>query len=258
MVLWGGALIETKIANRPVSDDLLEMNLSSFDGEINHDFFKLQGSRLKGLAGSEYLLFMENSFAKLIDSLKHMSYLLLIGEDLALNAAKLTQLWDKENGGYRLSFSATDDVDMGSTITMLMSKISEITNKIYLEKLDKAFFKVKYEKGSVLGFESWRSKSSKDLIKANLASIQSMFDYGLYDYLKYLDADELADKISTQFIKIDKSLNTIPRSFEQDSKQYLDKYPIIVNEVRQLLILLKAETANKLGVTISYAGNDGD
>ena len=142
---------------------------------------------------------------------------------------------------------------------MLTNGMAALVENIYMTKVDRPFWTVKFAEGNITEFEAWRSQSSKALILANLTSLESIYKHGLYDYLDHLNISvnaPLATRLSQQFSQVKASLLSIPKALEVNSTDYFKQHKTIIKEIRQLLVLIKVETANHLGVTIISA--DGD
>ena len=84
-------------------------------------------------------------------------------------------MWTDQQSGYLLTFSQHDDLDMGSSISMLVNGMASLSENIYMAKLNKPFWSIKYAKGNVESFKAWRSKHSKQLILENLSSLESIY-----------------------------------------------------------------------------------
>ena len=114
--------------------------------------------------------------------------------------------------------------------------------------------------------EAGLSGNSLAQIQQNVTAVQIAFTggdgLGLDDYLDYLGAESegipLSQKINEQFATTQAALNAIEPPLATAVSQDTATVQAAYDEMRQLLILIKVDMANQLGVTITFNDSDGD
>ena len=252
--------IKNKVATWPTKVSTLEKLLSENTETINADYVDDRGSNVKGLSAIEYLLFSKDNPLKIKTSTKHMDYLVALGQDLKNQSEKAFELWTVGEENALKAFTSKDDLDLGSSISMLVNEMIALTEKIHMTKISKPLGKDKTEM-NIESFEAWRSTHSKMLILENFNALEAVFTHGLYSYLDHLHINvnqPLPMQLSQQFGKTKAALFSITGSFEQTAVKEPAKFDTLITEMRKLLVLIKVDTANQLGITVTFNDNDGD
>ncbi|MCH2208092.1 MAG: imelysin family protein [Lentisphaerales bacterium] len=253
--------IKNKVATWPTKVSTLETLLSETTEEINAEFVDNRGSNIKGLSAIEYLLFDAEINKKLKPSSKYLDYLVALGQDLKNQSEKAFELWTIGEENALTAFTSKDDLDLGSSISMLVNEMIALTEKMHISKISKPLGKDKDGEINIESFEAWRSEHSKMLILENLNAIEAVYSYGLYTYLDHLHINvnqPLPMQLSQQFGKTKAALFSMTGSFELTAAKEPKKFEPLIEEMRKLLVLIKVDTANQLGITVTFNDNDGD
>lgn len=253
--------IKNKISTWPAKVSTIERKISTPDGEINQSMINSGGSNSKGLKAIEYLLFDESAVKNLKDSKKHMAYLVALGQDLKSQGEEAYRLWSDGNYSFLVFYVSKDYMESGGSIGLTINEMIALIERVYMSKLSKPLGKGEKGHLDVEGFEAWRSKQSLNIILANIEIIEKVYSSGFYDYLDYLGItpdSPLSTRLKNQFKKVKDEIKSIDSSLEEIAVSKPEKLNALLEEVRNLLVLIKVDTANQMGVTVTLNDNDGD
>lgn len=229
-----------------------------------------KGSTVKGSPVIEYLLFDRSNgnaavlekFSTGTDAAKRRDYLLALTENLNDIAQQLNTSW---SGPYITAFIANDGTDISSSSNSLVNEILALED---------------YAKGMKLGYpagkkdgtlypqnvEAYQSGESIRFLKENLSVLEATFTggtgQGFDDYLNFVGAEDngilLADKIISQFAVCHAKCDAITVPLSDAVTQQPDAVTELHTELQKLLVYLKVDMVNNLGITITLNDNDGD
>ena len=131
-----------------------------------------------------------------------LDYLVALGQDLKNQSEKAFELWTIGEENALTAFTSKDDLDLGSSISMLVNEMIALTEKMHISKISKPLGKDKDGEINIESFEAWRSEHSKMLILENLNALESVYSHGLYAYLDHLHINvnqPLPMQLSQQF-----------------------------------------------------------
>ena len=260
-----GAYKDSYIPNRiytsPTRVEYIDRILKS-DDKINAKLIQSKGSNIVGLPAIEVLLFTENTEELLANSRK-LEYLAALSEALKVRASKSVELWKKGGETYQ-QLITSQGTDLSSGISMLFNEIITVTEKIMISRVGKPFGKQSEGQADVKLLEAHLSGQSIQFIKTSLASVKNYFtggeSQGFDDYLDFLErksSQKISDRIMTAFNKVEASAAKI-KSLEKALTENKDLVENLYKDLKELLVLLKVDAANKLAITVTFNDNDGD
>lgn len=229
-----------------------------------------KGSTVKGSPVIEYLIFdpvngntaVLDRFTVHADAAKRKAYLVALCENLDGIAQQLDDQW---KNGYFSTFVANDGTSITSSANSLVNEI------LALEDYAKGM-KVGYPSGKKDGnlypqnVEAYASGQSIAFVKKNLDVLEAVFTgadgQGLDDYLDFVGAEDggvrLSEKIRSQFTVCQNKCDAVNLPLSQAVSQQPQAVTELYNELQKLLVYLKVDMVNNLGITITLNDNDGD
>jgi predicted lipoprotein len=266
-------VLHNQIAKSPVDtefiDDVLDRGLTDLD----NDFIEAIGSPAKGLSAIEYLIFApdgddDTALALLTNSPSRMEYLVAATQNLHNKAQEVQAYWLADSNDYANSFinADGDGETFNSSLSMLNNQMVAILEIAIREKLGRPLGIVAGDGPHPEEVEAGLSGNSLAQIQQNLTAVQIAFTggdgLGLDDYLDYLGAESegipLSQKINDQFAVTQTALKAIEPPLATAVSQDTATVQAAYDEMRELLILIKVDMANQLGVTITFNDSDGD
>lgn len=215
-----------------------------------------------GLPALDYLLFNDtkaNILIKLAD-LNYLNYLVAVTEQLATKSNTVNNNW---KNSYSATFKASTAIDAGSSISILANAFILNFEKNGREaKIGIPAGVRTLNEAIPSNVESFYSGNSIALAKEQIAILKNIYEgNGSENYkaiLTGLGKKALADNISSDFIAIETSLNTLTDPFSDmltaDNQTAISTYA----EYQKLLPLLKVDMTAALGLLITYSDSDGD
>ncbi len=208
----------------------------------------LQSVTVQGLGSVEWLLY--DSASNFTGNPQTCQTAMSIGSNIQINADKIAQAWESN------PWITLDDKQWQSEYIALLSNQLEYSMKKMSRPL------ANFGKPRPYFSESWRSKTSMQNLKANVAAMQSLYfanGEGLDALLREKDKATLADRIVNQFAMTIETWPTEQSLFEmlQTKQGYQNAYSQY-NKLEQLKYLIHEEVAIELGVIIGFNATDGD
>lgn len=253
----------------PVRTNDVENYISNTTNFSSNDL-TTKGSTVKGSPVIEYLIFDRaggNSavlakFTTATDAGKRKDYLIALTQNLNTQAAALYSLW---NTSYQYTFASKDGTDIQSSANSLVNDI------LALEDYAKGM-KIGYPAGKKDGnlypenVEAYQSEESIRFVEENLDVLEQTFTggsgQGLDDYLNFVGAEDngtlLSDKIVAQFAVCNSKCQAINVPLSDAVTQQPSQVTELYNELQKLLVYLKVDMVNNLGITLTLNDNDGD
>lgn len=229
-----------------------------------------KGSTVKGSPVIEYLIFdraqgntaVLAKFTSAPDAGKRKDYLLALTQNLSMLANQLYGTW---NSSYQFTFVTQDGTDIQSSSNSLVNDI------LALEDFVKGM-KIGYPAGKKDGnlypenVEAYQSGESIRFVKENLRVLEAAFTggtgQGLDDYLNFVGAEDngtlLSEKITAQFAVCHSKCDAVTLPLSDAVSQQPAAVTELYNELQKLLVYLKVDMVNNLGITITLNDNDGD
>ncbi len=258
--------LDSAPTNIPFIEDYIELEEP---GTIDAEFVSLLGSSSKGLPALEYLIFSEDALADLTETQNRRDYAVAAAADIRRVADQLVTEWTPGEGGYADRFISADGEPAS-----VRSSVSMITNEMIAGLEDVARFWL----GGPLGYrnggepqpdlvEAPYSNTSVSKLVANLEGVQMALNGhedvpSLADYLDFLgaelDGEPLSEVLNAEIEALIEQLNSIDGPLQtavvEDTATVEETYEQAVD----LLQLVKTDTANQLGITVTFSDNDGD
>jgi uncharacterized protein len=269
-----GAL-DASVRSMPVNASLIQSTISTAT-MIDRAFVEGLRPSLQGLPVLEYLLFSTDGgstaldkFTVSADAPKYLSYLNALSESLSARAATLKNDWMIPGGPTYSSFIGAAGRDMGSSLSMIVNDGAYLTEAMRNEKLGRA---LGYRTSGVPqpnNVEAFLSQQSVAFMLSNLEALRKTFHggadtttLGLDDLLDHMGATNgtirLSQQISQQFVKAIQAVGAIQPPLSSTVLSDRAVVQAAYNEVGKLLVLMKVDMPNNLGVVITYTDNDGD
>jgi predicted lipoprotein len=257
-------LVSSQVKKWPINVEFIEEFIAS-EEKIDEASISASGSTAKGLAALEYLLFSQAENDEILIALttdpQRMAYLLALAQNLISTSSGLLGMWavDGDNQAQALIEADFNVDNVQGSISMLTNEMIALVEGIIKIKIDNPLQVWSTNEPQPESVESPFAKHSRPLIVANLQTMQAYFDNGLASYLIFLVGDDqLANTISAQFEKTIAAVSAIEPSLET---AVVDNQAAVIaarTELRALLVLLKTDMANQMGLTITFSDNDGD
>lgn len=251
--------------NFPADTVRILSNLSSGSYDLN----QAGNLRAKGFPALDFILFSvsdENMFVNTVGNFHTKQYLNDVAADISNN---ITAVYDDWNAGYLNTFTAATNLDLGGSVSILCNSWAQYTERSRRERV-----------GNSLGYvgliatgnidtkmlEAFYSNYSKELLIANLQAGKNIFTggagIGFDDYPQVKEASfqgvPLNEEIANQYDKCIAAANQISTDFKTALTSDKPKMESLFLELKKLTVLVKVDLASAVGVTISYADNDGD
>ena len=271
------AFIHYSIYKRPTNVEFVEGYLSG-DQVLDADFVETLGSTAKGLPAIEYLVFdAADDDARVLalfqdgsKSVRRRQYLQALTRNLQRKTEKLLAIWAADGQDFVAAFARSDGERLHpqGSIALLTNEMIRSIESILQFRLSKP-----------LGFsgqgvqpdlvEARLSRYSLPLLRANIEAFALAFSaghgevLGLDDYVDYLDrpyGDEalLSARIKAQTATVLATIDSFDKSLYETIAEDPTPARQLFAQVRQLLVLVKVNMANVLGVTVTFNALDGD
>ena len=229
------------------------------------------GSTSKGLPALEYLLFNPDGDEAVLTSLQdsqRMGYLVDLSQNLSQKASELHTLWSPDGENYAATFAAADEQG-GKTqgsINMLVNEMINQSEMIVRDKLGGPLGKMNGGEPAPELAEAERSEGSTANLISNVEALKMTFNgaegLGFDDYLDYINAfyayGPLSETINRQLDETLTALHAIDLPLSQAVTETPDAVQAAYDKARLLVILLKSDMGNQMGVTVTFNDTDGD
>lgn len=273
-------ILHNQVYKIPTNSAFIEQFIAQEAG-IDAAFIEGIGSTAKGLPAIEYLIFdpgvdMETLVATFTShprSQQRRQYLVAAIENVRAKAQELRALWSEPEGTQLKQFIETDVANDG-----IHNPLNRFVNNM-VALLEGTY---KYKIGQPLGYfsnrgvpefvepdptlvESWRSGYSTALLISSLQGLATLYrgadGIGYDDYLDTFDtnAGEPLSAVINQQIE---TTLAVLESIDAPLEEAVLNNPAVVDqaykEVRRLMILVRVDMADRLGITIFFSDADGD
>lgn len=270
------SLLHNRLDNRPPRAEFIEETILAGEQAITSEYLDSIGSSSVGLGAMEYLLFdpvggdtaVLATFTDADDADRRRALLLALAQNLHQRGADLAQIWAAGGDNYAQAFIAADmdGGELQGSLNMLVNQMINDVEEIISSRLGKP--SGQRSNGMIRPdlVEAPYSQTSLPRIAATVAGLQVAFNGGdgpgLDDYLDFLGAEYesglLSEAINAQFAASLAALHAIDEPLETAVQTDLPQVEAATEELQSLLVLLKVDMANHLGVTLTFNDNDGD
>jgi len=260
--------LHNKIDKFPPKLAFLETNLDS-DNTLDQSFVNNSGSTAKGFAALEYLLFRSETGGDILDQFtsnprqgQYRTYVKGLADDLVVQILAIQQEIEAERTDW---ISKTGDGISGSINELANAQVA-ILEEVISNKIHRP---LGYDNDGIPEPESVESPYAAinfEAIKANLEGVEKSFRAdengpNIFDLLDFVQAQQ-NDKISTtiqgafanSYQLIDSFSNTLAESVINDKAAV----EILSEEISKILVAIKVDMTNQLGLTIVFNDTDGD
>jgi len=264
----GDLFLHNKVDKFPQNLDFLEENLDS-ENELNQAFVANSGSTAKGLVAIEYLLFRSEAGEDILvqfttgsRQLQYRSYLAGLTADVLVQAQALLQQIKSEREAWITN--AGDGIS--ASINELANAQVAILEEVISNKLSKP---LGYDNTGVAEpdkVETPYANIDFEVIRANLTGIHQSFQadtsfanlYDLLDHVQPKDAEKLSATIEAAFQASFQSLATFDTTLAVSVIENKTAVEALSAEIRKILVGIKVDMENILGLTIVFNDTDGD
>jgi predicted lipoprotein len=244
---------------------------------VTEAFIESVGAAARGVSAIEYLLFdpqgdnnaLITQFRDGLKGKRRCAYLTGIIEHLAQHAQDIASAWSPDGGNFVAELATAGQGS--ATYPTAHQAISDIVNRL-LAALDKVH---KNKLGRPLygnGRSPWpdwveagRSGNSLANILENLQGVRAVYagidgtinGPGFDDYLTALGSP-LGERITQHIQTAMAAVQAIPPPLRVAVVEHPQAVEAAYQAIKDLLILLKVDMTNLLGVTVDFSDNDGD
>jgi len=269
------SLLHNRLDNRPARISFVDNDILTGTTPIDVAYIDSIGSSSVGLGVMEYLLFDPAGGDTAIlaaftgdSGARRRDLLVALAAAMPPKAEELRRIWAADGENYAAAFVAAD-MDAGElqgSLNMLTNQLIADVEEIVNSRLGKALGE--RTNGALRPdlVEAPYSGATLPRIIATLEGERAVFTggdgLGLDDYLDFLgarsDAGPLSQTITTQFDAAIAALQAIDGPLETAIYDDPAGVETAYQEVFDLLVLLKANMVNQMGLTLTFNDNDGD
>jgi predicted lipoprotein len=270
------SLLHNRLDNRPARTTFIEETIGG-TVTIDDAYIESIGSSSIGLGAMEYLLFDPEGGNEAVlaryttaeNADRRRAYLLAVAQNLPVKATALLQVWTPDGQNYAQAFIAADmdGGELQGSMNMLVNQMISDLEEIITTRLGKPTGNTANGLARPDLVESPFAFWSLPRIKATLGTMHAIYTgsdgAGFDDYLDFLgaqaaDGTPLSQGIEAQFVTTLAAFEAIEGTLHTAVTDHPDQVNAAYEEVRTLLVLLKVDMANHLGVTLTFNDNDGD
>jgi predicted lipoprotein len=271
-----GPIRETRLHNRldsRPSDTIAIQEILAGDTPITTKYIETIGSNKVGLGAMEHLIFdAENGDTAVLAAFttdpqaeNRRAYLLAVAEHIRDTIIDLKNIWDADGANYAQWFAESSG-EMESSMNMLVNQMLADLENLVNMRVGFPLGKLSADVARPEQIEAPFSHMSLLRIIATVETLHTIYSggqgSGLDDYLDFLDAtyeeQPLSQVIHDQFDAALAALNAIDEPLETAVVTQPEKVNAAYDELHELLILLKVDMVNQLGIILTFNDNDGD
>lgn len=224
----------------------------------------------KGLPALDYLLHGPNStladYTTDADASNRKQYLTTVVDDLKSTIDQVVTDWSASGSNYRATFIASDGVDVGSSLGMIVNEMNFDHEILKNARIGIPLGKKSLGSPLPEKVEGYYAGNSASLANAHIAHIEQLYlggsGSGLDDYLVHLDAKHgsasLNDAIKDQFDALQAALALVPDPMSAEAQAQSQAMENAYEESKTLVTLLKTDMPSAMSILITYQDNDGD
>ena len=267
--------MDASFRSMPINGALVSSMIATA-GTLDRGVVESLRPSLQGIPVLEYLLFSTDGGTTPLDKFtvgndapKYRSYLVALVESFSARAASLKNEWKVPGGATYTTYIGAIGRDIGSSLSMTVNDCAYLIEAMRNEKLGRA---LGYRTSGVPqpnSVEAFLSQQSIQFMLRNLEALRRTFlggndtsATGMDDLLDHMGATDgttkLSERIRQQFAKTIQAVTTIAPPLSATVVSDRASVQAAYNEVGKLLVLMKVDMPNNLGVMITYQDNDGD
>jgi predicted lipoprotein len=276
--LYNIGIVSSQLLEAPVNswptDTVKIYNAVTTTQTINDAFITTQSDFAIGLPAIEFLIFYKGDTSVVINAFKNSSkrgaYLSALSDNLKASAGAIYNSWIPTGGNYIKTFIAADGNDVNSSIGLLVNQMIYYTDDIKNTKISIPLGlsgNSSSQPPSEL-IESYYSVNTLPNISNNLIAIEDIFlgkdstgfnGNGFDDLLNYMNAKynggSLADSVEQRIKIAEQKIKLITPTLSDGN---LNDVLAANTALQNLLVIMKIDMKNSLGIVITYTDNDGD
>ena len=256
----------------PFRERLMKKALGNSEA-VNQEFVQYLAAASKGIYALEYLLFQAEKGKSVLETfqaengVRRCQIVTNLALQVEAQTKKLYQEWASDDGNFSKELKTVGNSKVYPTsqvaLNEMVNRWIHLLEKMQMTKMAKPMGLVYQGQARTQLVESPYSQQSKEQLIANVEGLQQIFmggnvnQIGFDDYLLAINSP-LAKEIPAQFQKTLLSLEEISlplMSAITDSPQQVNR---AYQEVKKLLILMKADLTMTLRITVDFSDNDGD
>lgn len=270
------SLLHHRMDNRPPRIAFIDEDILAGTEPITSDYLDSIGSSSVGLGVMEYLLFnpvdgnsaVLQTFTSGENADRRGQLLVTLAENLHQKGSELEQIWSADGENYARAFieADMDGGELQGSMNMLANQMIAEVEEITGTRLGKP--SGQRSNGMVRPdlVEAPYSQDSLPRIIATVEGLQAAFNggdgLGFDDYLDFLGAryedESLSAAINVRFTASLDALKAIDSPLDTAVEDSPDQVNAAIESLNDLLVLLKADMVNALGITLTFSDNDGD
>ena len=256
--------VTSQIKSWPVNAQVIEQFVTGDNTPIDEAFVQSVGTTAKGLAAIEYKLFVpgatpEAMVERLTGSPRRLALLLALTADLAQQCTALHALWGAAAEDPLQTLAQSDDplATFNLLANGLLMAVDEMAHKGLQYPLLGSFSEPIPE-----AVEARYARHSLPLLISNTRGAQQTFNASFASYLDFLhnqaETESLAGRINQQFDQTIRMLEAVPTDLYTAVSDEPAAVGLAYAEMERLLVLLRVDMVNQMGLTITYSENDLD
>lgn len=272
-------ILHNQIDKWPTKPSLIEGFIADNE-RIDEPFVDGIGSTSRGLPALEYLIFDPEAGDEAVlaalttaeRSSQRRQYAVALSQNLHGKGEELLDIWTVDvgtgSGSLVDSFVAAggEGGNVQGSLNMLANEMMALLEHVAHTRLGDPLGKSTFGEPVPHLAEAYRSEHSLSLVVRSLHGIQKTFNgaagLGFDDYLNFVGASykdqSLSQAVNAQFDAAFAALDAVPPPLSTAVVNDPEAVDAAYEAIRALIVLLKADMANHLGVTITFSDNDGD
>ncbi|WP_394749896.1 imelysin family protein [Spongiimicrobium salis] len=263
----GNSFIAFEINRWPSNTSRIEDNITGTT-ELNEAFIASIGSSSKGISGVEYLLFPSEEGQDILGSFtgsngdRRLQYLVAMTQNLTTKTSELNDLWNT----FSPTFTTALESNISGSQNQLANAMISLLEEIIVSKLGRALGD--NNGGTIITsqLEAFRSTFSKEIIRQHLTALQRTYQgefgaastIGFDDFILRLEQQALDQRIQDQFTVCRNALDRISGSLAAELETNPDAVAAVRTAFRDLLVLIRVDMSNLLGIVVTFNDSDGD
>ena len=206
------------------------------------------GSSARGLGTLEYFLFQDDEAVLVaLREDKRAAYLTALAANVQAKAAEIVTFWSPDGENYAATFAAADQ-EGGS----VKGSLNRIVNELIATLEQTAHEQVTGPSGAL-------DPAALGRVRGNLLGAQRLFTgadgLGIDDYLRFLGVGDLADEVTADFETALAETGALADAAEPPETERVAR---LYDHLDRLTVLTAVDTANQLGITVTFNDTDGD
>ncbi|MEO6313881.1 MAG: imelysin family protein [Chitinophagaceae bacterium] len=241
-----------------IDSTTIENNITS--GTYNLTLFVRSSFYAQGFSAVNYLFFGPNAIEKFAaNTTNRVKYANDVVSRIKLLVDQINASWTS----YRANFIGNTKTDVGSPIGNIINNMAYQLDVLKGPRIGWPFGKQSNNTAFPTKVEAYFAGNSAALAQENIRNLKKIFTAndsgkGLYDYLKALNKETLANQVKSQFDVVIAKLEALPDPLSKTISTEPQKVDEAYKEIQKLLTLIKTDVSSATGVQITFMDNDGD